>query len=494
MISMRYAEAGALALRDQLVALRAAVERDAKPIFTGWRPPIERRAFRVSAVNLAHYIALRRRDLRAMQVALMPFGLSSLGRCESRVMPTLDAVVRSTSYVAGDPVAEPRYPAAARFYRGERTLQRNTAQLFGPAPRTRSTRIMVTLGSEAAGDPAFVRALIERGMNCARINSAHDRPDVWLAMIGNVRAASRETGRACSVLVDVAGPKMRIASVEHASNDERVRRGDTIVFAHSEYGPRLAGSTRAICRLPEIFESLKPGARVMIDEGRIGARVEKADGNGAILRVEHARENGEKLRAEKGVNFPDTELRLAPLTPDDYAALDAIASQADMIGYSFVREPQDVELLLRELDARCGEQPPGILLKIETARAVSNLPALIVQSARRVPTAVMIARGDLAVEIGYRRLAEIQEELLWICEAASIPVVWATQVLDTFVKKGRRSRAEFTDAAMAERADCVMLNKGPYILDALEQIDDLLGRMEGHQTKKTSRLRALHTW
>lgn len=106
----------------------------------------------------------------------------------------------------------------------------------------------------------------------------------------------------------------------------------------------------------------------------------------------------------------------------------------------------------------------------------------------------MIARGDLAVEIGYRRVAEMQEEMLWICEAASVPVVWATQVLDSFVKKGRRSRAEFTDAAMAERADCVMLNKGPYILDALAQIDDLLGRMEEHQTKKTSRLRALHSW
>jgi pyruvate kinase len=373
-------------------------------------------------------------------------------------------------------------------------LQRNAAELFGRVPASRQTRIMVTMPGDAGDDPQFARALVEGGMNCARINCAHDSPDVWRAIIGNVRRASREVGRKCSVLVDIAGPKMRIERVEFAGSEELVRFGDTIVLAHGEYGPRVSGAARAYCRLPEIFPALQPGQRVMIDEGRIGARVVKADKNGAVLHVDHARPTGEKLRAQKGLNFPDTHLGLSPVTRDDRVVLDTIAPMADLIGYSFVRDPEDVDLLVRELEGRCRTKLPGIVLKIETARAVTNLPALIVQSARRVPTAVMIARGDLAVEIGYRRLAEIQEELLWICEAASVPVVWATQVLDTFVKKGRRSRAEFTDAAMAERADCVMLNKGPYIFDALSQIDDLLGRMEGHQTKKTSRLRALHSW
>ena len=493
MISMPHTKAGAVELREELEALRDAVVRDATPIFQSWNPPIERRAFRVSASNLAQYIALRHRDLRNLQLGLMPYGLSSLGRCESRVMPTLDAVLKTACAIVGEPERGPAYPRPARFFRGERLLQRNTAELFGKAPASRSTRIMVTLAAQAASDAAFVRALVERGMNCARINSAHDSPESWRAMIANVREASRATGRHCSVLVDVAGPKMRIDRVVDATSDRRVRIGDAIVFSQSELGAGIPGAMRAICRLPEAFRALRPGHRVIIDEGRIGARVERCDERGAILRVDQARASGEKLRAEKGVNFPDTELHLAPLTTDDYAALDAVAAEADLIGYSFVRDPADVAQRQRELETRC-ERMPGIVLKIETARAVANLPDLIVQSARKVPTAVMIARGDLAVEIGYRRLAEIQEELLWICEAASVPVIWATQVLDTFVKKGRRSRAEFTDAAMAERADCVMLNKGPYVLEALAQIDDLLGRMEGHQTKKTSRLRALHTW
>jgi pyruvate kinase len=103
----------------------------------------------------------------------------------------------------------------------------------------------------------------------------------------------------------------------------------------------------------------------------------------------------------------------------------------------------------------------------------------------------MIARGDLAVECGFERLAEVQEEILWLCEAAHVPVIWATQVLETLAKEGRPSRAEITDAAMGLRAECVMLNKGPYVLSAVRALDDILRRMHAHQAKKRSMLRAL---
>jgi pyruvate kinase len=103
----------------------------------------------------------------------------------------------------------------------------------------------------------------------------------------------------------------------------------------------------------------------------------------------------------------------------------------------------------------------------------------------------MIARGDLAVELGYERMAEIQEEILWLAEAAHVPVIWATQVLENLVRNGEPSRGEMTDAAMAARAECVMLNKGPYVVEAVLVLDRLLTRMAEHQTKKTPRLRAL---
>jgi pyruvate kinase len=131
------------------------------------------------------------------------------------------------------------------------------------------------------------------------------------------------------------------------------------------------------------------------------------------------------------------------------------------------------------------------VLKIETNTAFEQLPAVLLAAMRSPAVGVMIARGDLAVECGYERMAEVQEELLWICEAAHIPVIWATQVLENLAKHGLPSRAEITDAAMGERAECVMLNKGPYVLEAVRVLDDILKRMQAHQTKKKSMLRSL---
>jgi pyruvate kinase len=123
-----------------------------------------------------------------------------------------------------------------------------------------------------------------------------------------------------------------------------------------------------------------------------------------------------------------------------------------------------------------------------------NLPELIVAAGGRVPVGIMIARGDLAAEIGFERLSEIQEELLWLCEAAEVPVVWATQVLEGMVKEGQPSRGEMTDAAMSQRAECVMLNKGPHIVAAVRMLREVLTRMDRHQTKKSPRLGALGLW
>ena len=247
------------------------------------------------------------------------------------------------------------------------------------------------------------------------------------------------------------------------------------------------------CSLPGVVEQLRVGHSVCVDEGSLWGVVEETDGEAARVRVTRTVPKGARLRTDKGLNFPDTELVLSALTAKDLCDLDTVAEIADIVAYSFVQRAADVELLQAELAARTDRQL-GLIAKIETGLAVRSLPEIIVQAAGKQPLAVMIARGDLAVEIGYPRLAEIQEELLWLCEAAHTPVIWATQVLDTFLHKGVHSRAEMTDAAMAERAECVMLNKGPYQSEAVTVLDDVLGRMEGHQAKKTSRLRALGVW
>ena len=197
-----------------------------------------------------------------------------------------------------------------------------------------------------------------------------------------------------------------------------------------------------------------------------------------------------KLRADKGINLPDSRLRTPPLTDKDIADLDFVVEHADLVGLSFVRTPDDVRQLQLQLE-RLGATRLGIVLKIETTTAFEHLPSLLLAAMRGERVGVMIARGDLAVECGYERLAEIQEEILWFCEAAHVPVIWATQVLESLAKKGVPSRAEVTDAAMGERAECVMLNKGPHLVDAVRVLDDILRRMEAHQSKKSARLRRL---
>ncbi len=155
-----------------------------------------------------------------------------------------------------------------------------------------------------------------------------------------------------------------------------------------------------------------------------------------------------------------------------------------------MRKPTDIIALQNELK-KYQSTGLGIVIKIETVKAFKDLPRLLLTAMRHYPAAVMIARGDLAVECGWERLAEIQEEILWMCEAAQVPVIWATEVLDRETKKGRPSRAEITDAAMSQRADCVMLNKGPHILAAIHMLDNILRRMQDHQQKKSPKLRKL---
>jgi pyruvate kinase len=356
---------------------------------------------------------------------------------------------------------------------------------------------MVTLPAAAATDYELLGALVSEGMDVARINCAHDTPRDWESMSANIRRASAEYGRPCKILMDLGGPKVRIDAVRAPSgaSKARVTPGERLLLTAGD--PDIArGVVAARCSLPEILAQIRIGQSAWIDDGKIGARIESIDARGAMLRITSTPPKGGKLAGDKGLNFPDTQLQLDPLTQDDLAALDVLVGCADMIGYSFVQCAQDVQLLEQELRKRLppGDALPAIIAKIETRRAVENLPEIIVQAAGHQPLGVMIARGDLAVEIGYERLAEIQEEILWLCEAAHVPVIWATQVLERLVKTGTPSRAEMTDAAMSERAECVMLNKGPYIVEAVATLDGLLRRMQGHQEKKTPQMRALHLW
>lgn len=487
---------GMAELSREVGRLIGAIEAEGAARAAGWARCIERPEFAPCARNLADYIALRHHDLRPLQRRLMALGLSSLGRLESRVMPTFAAVRASLAAIAGgDPL--PR-PTEQEFFAGERLLEEATVAIFGPANPRRPVAMLVTCPTEAADDPSFMLRLAKLRVESVRINCAHDDPGRWERMIAHARAAEAATGHRLRVFMDLAGPKIRTGAVRPAEGAERATAGARLAIVPPGTLDAVAdhGCFAAECTLPEAVAAAKVGERLFVDDGKIAARIAAVEPWGLVADIVAAADRGVRVKPEKGLNFPDTSFRVAALTAKDMADLDFVATHADGLGYSFVQSAEDVALLQ---DALASRRPDGgrglaLILKIETPRAVAALPDIVVRAAGRQPTAVMIARGDLAVEIGFARLAEMQEEILWIGEAARVPVIWATQVLEHLIRKGTPSRGEMTDAAMSARAECVMLNKGPFLFEAIAELDTLLERMAGNQRKKTPQLRRLHSW
>lgn len=590
-------------LLDVLRAMRAA-ERT----FAQHAAPVDPE-HAAGALNLVHYLALRAREMRPVQARLARFGLSSLGRCEGHARASVEAVLAVLARLGSRSDAR-ALPSSAAFGLGAERLGAHTRALLGDARSTRSVRILVTLAPEAAEDVSVLRSWIEQGMDCVRVNCAHDDPDAWSRMIAQVRRASRECGTAVRVLMDLAGPKLRTGPVAPgpqvlklqpkrdafgrvseparihlrarrdaaeasetapsalvpgealarlslgdeldlvdargasralrvseilrdgvAAESERTcylvpgtllhRRGELLAsldgippqegVVHLVRGERLV-LTRALepgcsatrdergsvltpatigCTLDEVFAQVRVGEHVWFDDGRVGGVLRSVSPDRLEVEITEARAGGGRLRADKGINLPESRLDLPALTAKDLQDLRFVVEHADAVALSFVHRVEDVAEIGRRL-RELGRPELGVVLKIETKRGFEQLPALLLAAMRFPSVGVMIARGDLAVECGWERLAELQEEILWLCEAAHVPVIWATQVLESLSKHGRPSRAEITDAAMSERAECVMLNKGPRVGEAITALDGILRRMQDHQHKKSSMLRPLH--
>ncbi len=477
-------------IHAEMTALRQAILTEAAQSVTAGQTDDP------AITNLGHYLALRRHDIRSLQRRLMALGLSSMGRLEGRVLPTIDAVLSALSCLADSSENAPAMPLEADFFAGEARLEAASLALFGAPPAGRRTRIMVTLPSQAAEGPDLTLDLARAGMDVARINCAHDGPEAWRAMTAFVRDAAAIVGRDIKVLMDIAGPKIRTGAVASVEKRARLQAGDRVRLVASG-APRVDEriSFSAAVSLPEMVTRLSIGDRLRYDDGKLEAVVESLAEGEAVILIRRTKSGGTKLKPEKGINLPDTALGLSPLTAKDETDLVTVIECADLIGYSFVSRPEDIDLLDTVL-ARHGlqDRPLGLIAKIEQPLALTNLPELMARARRRGPFGVMIARGDLAAEIGFERLAEMQEEILWICEAASVPCIWATQVLEDMVKEGIPTRGEMTDAAMAARAECVMLNKGPAVVEAVSLLDRLMGRMNDHMFKKTPTLRALKSW
>lgn len=444
--------------------------------------------------NLAHYLAVRQQDLRELQRRLACLGLSSLGRLEPSVLPSLNAVEHALRCLAGQPGVPVSEAPTIDLDSAEAELGQNADALLGTSPVARRTRIMVTLPLDA--NASLLEELLSGGTEVLRINCAKGDASSWARVIDKVRAAERKLGKRCRILCDLSGPNPRTCSLEADAEPgevlARVSRGQHIYIASLDgYGRRAVAPPVPVVgfSLPQVLGDLEPGERIFYDDASMLGVVKDVQENGALIEVTFTRKPALKIKADKTLNFPDSRLTLPSLTERDLEALDFIARRADLVGLSFVRGTQDVIHLQQQLEQRSADL--GIVLKIETTQAFNQLPRLLLAAMKSPRIGVMVARGDMAVELGFVRLAEAQEEILWMCEAARVPVIWATQVLENLNKNGVPSRAEVTDAAMSGRAECVMLNRGPNLLQALAFLREVLERMQEHQHKKRAMLRRL---
>jgi pyruvate kinase len=315
---------------------------------------------------------------------------------------------------------------------------------------------------------------------------------------GCIVEASDTTYLESGIVLSCDGDTTNVGELASLPQFHRLQVGDLLVLTRdllpaAPWHHGQIGTARIGCTLPAAFGAARVGHRVILDDRRMTGIIECVDDDEIGVRILTASPKGAPLRGEKGINLPDTKLAVPVVTDADVPLLEAAAENADMLALSFLRHEHDVDDV-REILKRVGGERLGLILKIETAAAFSRLPEILLHAMRSSRVGVMIARGDLADEVGFERLAEVQGEILWLCEAAHLPVIWATAVLDQLARTGQPSRAEVSDAAMAQQAECVMLNKGPHIGTAIVVLDDILRRMSGHQRKKTALLRPLLSW
>lgn len=590
-----------------------------------WYPEIRATAptHFVGARNLVHYTTLRTSDRRGLQGNLESLGATRLSTAEPAVKARLQAAHNVVSALDGRSPQFAEEDVSDAIVGADELLEQHTEALFGTeALPGDSSYIMVTLPIEAAYDQELVARLVDSGMELARINCAHDGPEVWKRMIDNVRAAGKAAGRYIPISMDLAGPKIRTGRIApgpavvrvrvqrddagtviqpcrlwmipedqelaeapmaentlgrpivsvHVSREffdalevgetirvedargknrklgvikkdsegalaegqqniylqlgaelrtekaktavgavpqvlQRLRpqTGDRIVLTSADVvcDPQAGGIPKISCTLPEAVRALEVGQQVLFDDGAIAAKVveireaedtESPEGPEDTVEAELlVTRGGAKLAEYKGINLPDTELPLPSLTEEDEAALAFVAEHADMAAVSFIRTREDVAYVLEKF-RELGADDLGLVLKIETIPAFENLTTILLEGMQHAKFGVMLARGDLAVEMGFARMAEVPGQVMAMVEAAHVPLIIGTQVLESMAKSGLPTRAEITDVAWALRAECIMLNKGPHIPEAIAILREIGVKMDRSQRKNRMLLHHVRSW
>ncbi len=307
--------------------------------------------------------------------------------------------------------------------------------------RLRRIKILATLGP-ASSDSAMIRRLFEAGADIFRINMSHTPHDKMRELVATIRNVEGSYGRPIGILVDLQGPKLRVGAF--AEGAVQLQNGQNFVL-DSDKTP--GDSTRVQLPHPEILAALKPGHALLLDDGKVRLIAEETFPDHAVTRVVI----GGRMSDRKGVSLPDTDLPMSAMTPKDRADLEAaLITGVDWIALSFVQRAEDVIEAKKIIRGRA-----AVMAKIEKPQAIDRLPEII-----EVSDALMVARGDLGVELPLERVPSLQKQMTRLARRAGKPVVIATQMLESMIQAPVPTRAEVSDVATAvyEGADAIMLS------------------------------------
>ena len=338
--------------------------------------------------------------------------------------------------------------------------------------RQRRTKIVATLGP-ASSEPAIIDRLFAAGADVFRINMSHTPQDRMRVLVAAIREVERARSRPIAILADLQGPKLRIGSF--ATESVMLSEGATFVL---DSDAAAGGADRVHLPHPEILGALRPGHMLLLDDGKVRLTALETSPQRAVTRVEV----GGKLSARKGVNLPDTLIPLPALTAKDRSDLDAVVEAGvDWIGLSFIQRSEDVAEAKKITRGRA-----AVMAKIEKPQAVERLGEIL-----EMADALMVARGDLGVELPLERVPGVQKQMTRAARRAGKPVVVATQMLESMISSPVPTRAEVSDVATAifEGADAVMLSAesaaGKYPAEAVSTMNRIAEEVEGDPTYRT---------
>ena len=350
-------------------------------------------------------------------------------------------------------------------------LEQNVQSFFGIDRPATFPRLMVNLRQEAENDAAYLAKLIENGVHHFRLNCAFGGADFWNNSHRNLTQVAECLKQPANLLFDMAGPKIRVDKLfqnQEETAEIYLSLEEDLLIATSEATIKNSPDQQKsiVCRFSGDFSNCRPNELLRFDDSRFEARITKVESDSILVSITKADVVQNKLLLGKGINFPQSDLGISGLTQKDREDLASVINLDCTLCFSFVQSAEDILDIEKEITKHRPADMP-IVIKIETFKAIQNLPSILLAAMRFPRLCILIARGDLVSECGWKELPAIQFMIEEHARAAQLPIILATEILEGLNQNGQQTRPEMLDLHLAQRYDCILLNKGENIFETV---------------------------